>query len=152
MGTVSWTPFCSDDTPLILNMMESYYLYDAIPFQKENAAFTLSRFLSTPSPGKGWIIRMDGEAVGYIIMTNGFSFEFGGSYQFIDEFFILERWRGNQLGTKTIAFVEEAARQEGCKSLHLEVEHENESAQTFYKKQAYKDHGRYLLSKDLLSI
>lgn len=93
----------------------------------------------------------DGKATGYIIMTNGFSLEFGGYYQFIDEFFVEEEQRGKGIGAETLKFVEDFGRKNAIKSIHLEVENENEneSAQRFYTKHSYRGHGRFLWSKDI---
>ena len=48
---------------------------------------------------------------------------------------------------KRWSFLADVCRTEGIAALHLEVERANTIAQEVYRKQGFKDHDRYLLTK-----
>jgi GNAT superfamily N-acetyltransferase len=147
---LSWTKILGQDVDLVLQLMAEYYAFDGLHFDHESAAKLLRIFVAKSELGQGWVIRLHGAPIGYIIMTNGFSLEFGGIYQFIDEFFLVERYRGTGIGAETLRYVERVGREIGAASIHLEVEAHNETAQRFYTKYGYSGHGRSLWSKRLL--
>lgn len=147
MAGLSWKQVSIDDRDLVLQLMAKYYAYDGLIFDSVVASSALEKFITSPELGQGWLIMLDGMAVGYIVMTNGYSLEFGGYYQFIDEFFLEEAQRGKGLGTETLKYVEDFGRKNGIKSIHLEVG--NELAQRFYGKHSYHGHGLFLWTKDI---
>jgi ribosomal protein S18 acetylase RimI-like enzyme len=89
------------------------------------------------------------KAIGYIILTLGFSIEHGGRDGFIDEFYVIPEMRGLGLGRRMMQIAEEAARALGVRTLHLEVENRNKTAQAIYRKTGWRDTQRKLLSKKL---
>lgn len=148
-GTISWRRASAPDISLLLKLMESYYGYEGIAFVRSKAESALSKLINEAHLGEILLILYSNEIVGYVALTNGFSLEYGGKYQFIDELFIMEQFRGNSLGTKTLKYIAENAQQNEVLSLHLEVEIDNLAAQRLYKAQGFEDCGRHLWSKDL---
>jgi predicted acetyltransferase len=146
---VSWSRMTIDELDLILGLMEDYYAYDHLDFDRAFATEALRTFITQSELGQGWLIRLDDSPIGYIVMTNGFSLEFGGIYQYIDEFFIIEGYRGRGFGAQTLKYVERFGQEIGVKSIHLEVDDGNIGAQKFYSQLGYGGNGRFLWSKDL---
>jgi diamine N-acetyltransferase len=94
-----------------------------------------------------WLI-LDGEtAVGYVVIAFSYSLEWLGRDAFVDEFYLLEAYRGRGWGRATMAFVEEAARSLNVRALHLEVVRQNAAALQVYRKLGYKDRESTFLSK-----
>lgn len=89
------------------------------------------------------------QAVGYIILTLGFSIEHGGRDGFIDELYVIPEMRGLGIARRLMDTAEDAARALGVGTLHLEVENRNKTAQSLYKKAGWRDTHRKLLSKKL---
>jgi len=82
------------DADFLLGMMQEYYVYDGHAFDRSRARAALLTFLREPSFGRAWLI-CDGEvAVGYIVLTFGYSLEYLGRDAFIDEFFLRESHPG----------------------------------------------------------
>lgn len=139
-----------DDLPNLLAWMQEYYDYDAIEFHEAIALSALSELLGDSTLGGIWLICRDTLAVGYIVLTYGYSLEFGGRDAFIDELYIQEASRGQGIGAEALALVESAARLLGIGALHLEVERGNKDAQRFYRSRGFEDRGRFrLMSKRL---
>ena len=137
------------DCDLILDFMAAYYQLDGIPFVREKAAAALAELLADPSAGRVWLITAESDAVGYVVLTFGFSLEYHGRDAFIDELYVDGSFRGRGYGRRALALVEDEARALHVRELHLEVERRNEGAQRLYRRLGFSDHDRYLMSKRL---
>jgi diamine N-acetyltransferase len=135
------------DTDTLLEFMQSYYAFDGHGFDREKARIALTALLRDASLGLAWLI-LDGDtAVGYVVLCFGYSLEWLGRDAFVDEFYLHEEYRGRGWGRQTMAFLEEAARLEGIRTLHLEVVQENTSALQLYRKLGFAEHRSTFLSK-----
>jgi len=135
------------DIDLLLQMMQAYYAFDHHPFDLEKARTALTGLLGDPVLGRIWLVCAGKAVVGYIVLTLGYSLELLGRDAFVDEFFLLERHRGQGWGRKTMEFVEQAARALGVRAIHLEVTRHNLVAQQFYPKLGFEDREHHLMSK-----
>ncbi len=111
------------------------------------ARASFRRLLSLPAFGRAWLLFEENKAVGYIVLTIGFSFEFHGHDAFIDELYVDAAYRRCGLGRQAVAFVEAKAREMGVSALHLEVDRGNEPAMELYWSSGYEDHDRFLMTK-----
>src|SRR5215468_4464227 len=106
------------DAETILEMMRDYYAFDGHAFDPPRARAALLTFLREPSYGRAWLI-LDGETpVGYIVLTLGYSLEYLGRDAFIDEFYLVESYRGRGWGRRTLEFVENEARAMDVRAVH----------------------------------
>jgi GNAT superfamily N-acetyltransferase len=122
------------DADLLLTMMHEYYAYDGHRLDRDKACAALLQFLRDPSLGRAWLIADGEEAVGYIVLTYGFSLEFLGRDAFIDEFYIRESHRRQGWGRQVLESVEQFAGSVGIRAIHLEVVRANENALRVYRK------------------
>lgn len=120
------------------------------PFDEERRRIIFQKFVSDPTFGRAWLIVKADEPVGYVILTVSFSFEFRGLDAFIDELYVAEAHRGQGIGQRAMAFVEDAARELRINAIHLEVSKNNAGALELYRRAGYVDHGRYLMTKWLI--
>jgi len=127
--------------------MREYYAFDGHGFDEQKARAALTRLLNEAKLGRVWLIR-DGETpVGYVVLCFGYSLEWLGRDAFIDELYLLEQYRGRGWGRKTMGFVEQVARAEGVRTLHLEVVRKNARALEVYRKMGFQEHESTFLSK-----
>lgn len=135
------------DIDILLTLMQEFYQVEHLEFDVAIARNALTDLLNNESLGAIWLIQDQGEAIGYIVLTFGYSLEFAGRDAFIDELYVRANYQGQGIGTKTIEFVEEVCRSRCIHTLHLEVDRKNTKAQRFYDRVGFKNQGRYLLSK-----
>jgi ribosomal protein S18 acetylase RimI-like enzyme len=137
------------DEPELLRMMRHLAEQEPgkIQFDETAARATFRRFLSLPAFGRFWILREGSNAVGYIVLTIGFSFEFHGHDAFIDELYIDSPFRRRGFGRQAVAFLEEKACEMGVNAIHLEVDRGNDPAFELYRRAGYGDHDRFLMTK-----
>jgi len=135
------------DADVLLEFMQAYYAFDGHGFDEAKARVTLTGLLRDANFGRVWLI-LDGDAaVGYVVLCFGYSLEWLGRDAFVDEFYLREEYRGSGWGSKTMTFLEEAARSEGVRALHLEVMRHNVTALELYRKVGFREHDSTFLSK-----
>ena len=132
---------------LILRMMEDFYAIDNYPFEAEKASSNLHEFLENDTLGVLLLVVSDEYTVGYLALTFGFSFEYGGRDAFIDEFFLVEEVRGRGVGSQVMMLLDEEAKTHGVNALHLEVEPHNVKGNRIYQKAGYASNDRSLMTK-----
>jgi len=135
------------DTDALLRFMQAYYDFDGHGFDEPKARVALVTLLRDANLGRAWLI-LDGEqAIGYIVLCFGYSLEWLGRDAFVDEFYLMEEYRGRGWGRLTMEFAENAARAAGIRTLHLEVVRQNAKALELYKRLGYQEHESNFLSK-----
>ncbi|MBN1145376.1 MAG: GNAT family N-acetyltransferase, partial [Bacteroidales bacterium] len=126
---ISYKPFQVKDLPELKTMIHALYLADGEPekMTDEKINHTVA-FLST-HPGHGEIILFcsKSEVVGYSILINYWSNEFGGNVLYIDELFIKEAFRSQRIGTEFIKYLIRSE-YNNCRALSLEVVGMNDRA------------------------
>ncbi|HJY80185.1 MAG TPA: GNAT family N-acetyltransferase, partial [Candidatus Binatia bacterium] len=137
----------SADIEIVVQFIHEYYEFDHLPFDEQVARVALTKFVGDESLGRVWLISYEDEAVGYLVLTLGYSLEYGGRDAFIDEVYIRASHRGRGIGQSALAFVEDVCRSLGVRVLHLEVERANTSAYGLYRKVGFVDHDRCLMTK-----
>ncbi|MFH7030436.1 MAG: GNAT family N-acetyltransferase [Heteroscytonema crispum UTEX LB 1556] len=135
------------DIDSLLIFMEEFNEVDNHPFNAAIARDSLTKLLNNEFLGRIWLIHHQNEAIGYIVLTFGYSIEYHGRDAFIDEFYIRKSHQRQGIGKQTLKFVEEVAYSFGVNAVHLEVERENTSAQELYRRIGFKDQNRYLMTK-----
>ena len=131
----------------ILDLMEQFYAGERYPFAREKARAALEPFLANPALGRAWLFRDGDAAVGYFVLTLGWSLEYGGRDAFVDELFVSPSHRGRGLGRRALEAIDEACRELGVRALHLEVEKDNLPAAELYRQRGFEDHDRRLMTR-----
>lgn len=132
----------------IIPLMERFYAIDDYPFDKKIARKCLKEFISNKNFGRIWLLKLEKEIIGYIVITFGYSFEYKGRDAFGDEFFIEEKYRSSGYGREAINHVLTELKKEKINAIHLEVEKHN-PAKIWYDKLGFEEHDRILMTKFL---
>ena len=143
--TPIFKPFEQADAHAVVTMMEEFYAIDNYPRDATVSRDLFMEFTENENLGRGWVILHDGRAVGYVILTFVFSFEYKGKIAFLDELFISPGARGFGLGKTTLDFINEQAKALSIKIIYLEIEGHNAVAQQLYLSKGYKVHNRGLM-------
>jgi GNAT superfamily N-acetyltransferase len=145
----AWIAADSSRAAAILPLMRCYYGEDGYPFDEQIASAALQCFLGNAELGRAWVLVIDEEVRGYVLLTFGYSLEYGGRDGFIDEIYVTSELRGGGHGERGLAVAEHGAREAGVRVLHLEVEKAKPRTAAFYRRVGFVDHERWLMSKDL---
>src|SRR5438105_2897364 len=122
-------------------MMERFYAEMDLRFIRKQARQALAEL---DGFGGWWFIEAERKAVGYFVLTIGYSLEFGGRFVLLDEFFVEREWRGRGLGAAAMERILEEAEAMGASAVHLEAEgHVRE----FYRRSGFAVRGREMMTR-----
>jgi ribosomal protein S18 acetylase RimI-like enzyme len=97
--------------------------------------------------GHAWLIRVGGVPAGFVVVSLGYSVEYGGRDAFIDELYVAPEFRRQGLGGRAVRFAERFCRRRGVTTVHLEVARGNRAANATYRRAGFEAHGLVLMSK-----
>ena len=137
------------DLHWLLAMMEPFYQGEGISWSPSNAQPSVAKLIDDPSLGAIGVVESDRQGVGYAVVTWGYDLEWGGRDAFLTEIYLLPSARGQGIGARALSLLEDIARAEGAKALHLMVRPDNAPAVRLYAGAGYRSPPRTLLSKDL---
>ncbi|MEI2688399.1 MAG: GNAT family N-acetyltransferase [Anaerolineae bacterium] len=126
-------PATLDDLPTLRSMMPGVYAYEGDMPDVDGWAAAAVELIQQPGLGRFWMIHLNGQVIGYMAATYGFSLEFHGQGIVVDELFVAEAYRSQGIGRQAIEFLEEFACSQGLHSLTLDVDIANVRGQQFYQ-------------------
>ena len=132
-----FVPATLDDIPTLVDMMPGVYVYDGEMPDVTRWAAAAAELIQTPSLGRLWLIQWQGQPIGYLSATYGFSLEFYGRGITIDELFVAAAYRSQGVGRQAIEFIEDYARAQSLHSLTLDVDIANTRGQQFYQARGF---------------
>ncbi|AVO39523.1 GNAT family N-acetyltransferase [Pukyongiella litopenaei] len=95
--------------------------------------------------GAAYLIGPARSPIGYVIVTFGWSVEFGGMDGFVDEIWLRPAVRRRGIATEVLSELPKALAGAGVKALHLEVDRDDEAAQRIYLRAGFRPRERYML-------
>lgn len=134
----------------LLALARAFHEEDGHPLTERGAA-AIGLIAQGHSLGRAWLIRTEGEIVGYAVLGLGFGIEYGGPDAFIDDLYLVPTWRGRGLGRAVMARLELEARALELAALFLVVDPANARARAraLYDRQGFEGTHWLLMSKRL---
>ena len=142
---ITFEPLKPSKIEIAVELMQQFYAIDNYPIDVAVTKNLFDEFIANDNLGKCWLILVDDEIIGYVIITYIFSFEYKGKLAFFEELFIHESARGQGIGKLAIDFVKQQARFQKVKMMYLEVENHNEIAQKLYLANDFVIHNRKIM-------
>jgi ribosomal protein S18 acetylase RimI-like enzyme len=142
--TLRFDPVCEGDAETLVRLARDFHQEDGHPLAE--AGEKALRDIAHAEPfARAWLVRENDALLGYLVLTLGFSVEYGGRDGFIDDLYLVPAARGRGLGRRLIEFALAQARNLGIGTLHLEVETGNEAATRLYRAVGFSETGRRLM-------
>jgi GNAT superfamily N-acetyltransferase len=138
-----------DDLALLVELMREFYAEGGFPLGVDAATRAFRTLLEQPHLGRVWLGGHEGAPSGYVVLTLGFSMEFGGPRGFVDDFFVRPYHRGRGLGAALLAQVRAECASLGVRGLCVETGPDGHPARRLYLRSGFVDSGRALLSQQL---
>jgi len=148
--TINYRRAGTADLTTLIELVQEFHENENLPFDENVERDVLMHLLTDESLGQAWLIQQEDEVIGYIVLTLGYSLEYRGRDAFIDELYLRSKYRGQGIGTQTLAFAEDACRVLRVQALHREVDFDNLDAQRLYQRVGYQRHDRFLMTKHLV--
>lgn len=139
----------ANDVTALVALMSAFYAEGQYSLPPLPAARAFHAMLAEPHWGAIWLAEEAATAIGYVVLTLGFSMEYGGLRGVVDDFYVRPRSRGRGIGAALLAAVRSACMERGVRVLHVEVGPENLTALRLYERAGYVDCEHRLLSLPL---
>ena len=129
----------ASDEALYLELVRQFYSSPAVdhPVDEANFHCTFKELMRSREYMEGFILERDGEPAGYALIAKSFSPEAGGPVVWIEEIYILPRFRSMGLGGEFFSFIHERYRG-WARRFRLEVSAGNDGAARLYARLGYK--------------
>jgi ribosomal protein S18 acetylase RimI-like enzyme len=144
---LQFTPITKQHWQTLEPMMKAFWAFEQMPFSSDAALKVWQKAWERPEFVRGWLLEVESQVVGYVVLTFGFSLEYGGIDAFVDELFVKPEFRGQGFATKALEFLTLECRASNVVALHLEVDSTNEIAKNLYAKMGFESTARELLNK-----
>jgi ribosomal protein S18 acetylase RimI-like enzyme len=129
----------------LLPLVKAYHEFEGVDQDDETRRNSLAQLLLAPDLGPVWLIFDESSLAGYIAVCYGYSIEIGGRDGFIDEFYILDDFRGRGIGQTVLRLILEKLKANDIKALHLEVSRSNRRAIKVYEAEGFQVRDKYHL-------
>lgn len=134
----------------LLPMVEAYQSEAGIDMPDDRRRAAVTPLLEGIPHGTIYLVGPARAPIGYIVISFGWSVEFGGLDGFIDELYIRRAVRGRGIATDVLLALPRALAQAGLRALHLEVGRDNDAAQKLYRRTGFKTRGdHHLMTRTL---
>ncbi len=134
-----------EDLDRLMTLVAAFHAEMAIDSTEESRENALAPLLDGIPLGCVYLIGPARAPLGYIVLTFGWSVEFGGMDAFVDEIYIRPAVRKRGIASEVLIDLPKALAEGGLKAVHLEVDREDESAQRIYQRARFKPRDRYML-------
>jgi GNAT superfamily N-acetyltransferase len=129
--------------------MSEFYSEAGLPLPIGPATRSFTHLIDDTRLGAIWLVDEDGAAAGYLVVTFGFSMEFGGTRAFVDDFFVRPSSRGKGLGAAALKTVRKECADHGVRALLVETGPDDHPARRLYAREGFEASGRVLLTQAL---
>jgi ribosomal protein S18 acetylase RimI-like enzyme len=146
---LQFTPITANHWDVLKPMVNDFWAFEQISNSSENALRVWQNAWLHPEFVRGWLLEFESQTVGYVVLTFGFSLEYGGLDAYVDELFVKPEFRGRGFASQALGFLTLECQKLNVVALHLEVDVNNHSAKALYAKLGFKSTARELLNKDL---
>jgi ribosomal protein S18 acetylase RimI-like enzyme len=136
----------SADIEELVNLMTEFYAEFGYELNDKLSRQAFSDLIENCELGEVWLLRHNNQTVGYIVLTVGFSMEYGGRDAFVDDLFIRSKYRRLGLGSLGVDTLLTECLRRGVRAVHLEVGRYNKPAKKLYTKFGFHDNDRQLLT------
>ena len=137
--SVSFERAESADLPTLMQFMQDFHEFDhTTPFDNEPARNSMETIVANESVGRVWLIKIQDENIGYIVLTLHYRLESRGISASMDELFLREESRGMGIGRLAMNFLKDTCRELGVVTIQLEVKNDNPEAAALYEKVGFE--------------
>ncbi|SMB99490.1 GCN5-related N-acetyltransferase [Hymenobacter roseosalivarius DSM 11622] len=126
----------------LLPLMAAFYQHFGYDHDTAAQQTLVAEFVAHPEWGALYLLDDAGQAVGYVALTYGFTFERGGRYALVDELYVKDTVRGRGVGRAALQLLQHQARAAGLVALYLQTEPDNTRAQQLYESVGFVNDGR----------
>lgn len=128
----------------LLSLVAAFHVEEGIELSDEARRAGIAPLLDGIPHGLAYLIGPARAPIGYVIITLGWSVEFGGLDAIIDEIYVRPGVRGRGIASEALLALPNALSGGGVKAIHLEVDRDNAVAQKLYARAGFRPRDNYM--------
>ena len=140
----------SEDLPKLLPLVASFHESQGFETTADHQHEAIAPLLEGSPHGAVWLIGPRRAPVGYVVVSFGWSVEFGGMDAVVDELFIRNAVRKRGMGGEALDSLARALKDGGIRALHREARKDNETLLKFYARARFQARDGYVLMSRIL--
>lgn len=134
-----------EDLSKLLPLVADFHQHMGLDLTDEHRTTALTPLLTGSPHGAIYLIGPSMAPIGYVVISFGWSIEFGGLDGMLDEIYLRPSVRGRGIGQEVLSELPKALARAGLKALSLEVRRDDDAAQRFYTRLHFKTRDGYAL-------
>lgn len=134
-----------EDLPRLLPLVAAFHEEFGLPLDDDHRVQALAPLLDGSPYGAVWLMGPSRAPIGYIILTFGWSVEFGGMDGFVDELYVRPAVRRRGIATEVLEQLPKTLAETGLRALHLSVREDDDQTVKMYRRQLFKPREGYML-------
>lgn len=137
-----------DVAPLV-ELMAEFYAEAGYELNRRHAAEAFAELLANEQFGRIWLMEEDSEPAGYLVLTLGYSMEYGGLSGWVEDLFVRAPFRNRGLAKAAMQAMREYCVARAVRVVSVEVGGSNDAAQQVYRRAGFLENDRQLLTLEL---
>lgn len=137
------------DIAVLIDLMGEFYGEAGYPLPRRNAMHAFESLLADPRLGAVLMVTAGGDDIGYLVLTFGYSMEYGGPRAFVDDLYVRTSARGKGSGGALLRAARAMCVEAGVRALLVETGLDGHPARRLYLREGFGDSGRALLTQKL---
>lgn len=133
------------DLTKLCDMVAAFHTEAAIDSTQTSRQAAIGPLLDGIPHGAAYLIGPARSPIGYVIITFGWSVEFGGMDGYIDEIYVRPTIRNRGIASEVLSDLPKALAGAGLKALHRKLDRQSEANQRLYTRAGFKGREDYLL-------
>ena len=134
----------------LLPLVAAFHAESGIALSDEARRAGIAPLLDGIPHGCAYLVGPPRAPIGYVVITFGWSVEFGGLDAIIDELYIRPGVRGRGIASEVLIALPRALADGGLRAIHLEVDRDNAAAVKLYQRAGFRQRDRYLFMSRVL--
>ena len=123
-----------EDLPKLLPLVAAFHDHQGFATTPEHQHNAILPLLEGSPHGAIWLIGPRRAPVGYVVVSFGWSVEYGGMDAIVDELFVRNAVRKRGMGSDALNGLSKALKEGGIKALHLEADQNDDTLKRFYQR------------------
>ncbi|GGC01386.1 hypothetical protein GCM10011363_17490 [Marivita lacus] len=126
-----------EDLPRLLPLVAAFHEHQGFGTSPEHQHDAILPLLEGSPYGAVWLIGPRRAPVGYVVVSFGWSVEYGGLDAVVDELFVRSAVRNRGMGSDALNGLAKALKEGGIRALHLEANQTDDTLKRFYKRSKF---------------
>lgn len=122
------------DTTALVELMAEFHAESGYTLDQEAAALSFQRLLANPQLGGVWLATVGNQVAGYVALTQRYCMDHGAFTAHIEDLYVKPSCRKSGVASALLAALVEDCGRRDCRSIRVEVGHDNVPAISLYRR------------------